>query len=141
LLAEGVYSTQPFFQNYTATTIQTPVFQPTPESRTYFLQNYQASQYLAGGVRTIVAVAKNKFDLRLEGYIFQPYKALERSGYNAVDEGNAISTRHYIASGSLIYQSPLGPVWFNTSYMDGLNQPWVWSLNLGYVIFSQNARE
>lgn len=141
LLAEGVYSTQPFFQNYTATTIQTPVFQPTPESRTYFLQNYRASQYLAGGVRTIVAVAKNKFDLRLEGYIFQPYKALERSGYNAVDEGNAISTRHYIASGSLIYQSPLGPVWFNTSYMDGLNQPWVWSLNLGYVIFSQNARE
>ena len=141
LLAEGVYSTQPFFQNYTATTLQTPVFQPTPESRTYFLQNYRASQYLAGGVRTIIAVAKNKFDLRLEGYLFQPYKALERSGNNAVDEGSAISTRHYIASGSLIYQSPLGPVWFNTSYMDGLGQPWVWSLNLGYVIFSQTARD
>ncbi|MBS1940167.1 MAG: patatin-like phospholipase family protein [Bacteroidetes bacterium] len=141
VLAEGVYSTQPFFQNYTATTIQTPVFQPTPESRTYFLQNYRASQYLAGGIRCITAVAKNKFDLRLEGYVFQPYKALERVNNNSVGEGTAISTRHYIASGSLIYQSPLGPVWFNTSYMDGLAQPWAWSLNMGYVIFAQTSKE
>jgi NTE family protein len=141
VLAEGVYSTQPFFQNYTATTIQTPVFQPTPESKTYFLQNYRASQYLAGGVRSIIAVARNKFDLRLEGYVFQPYKELERTGNNTVGEGSAISTRHYIGSGSLIYQSPLGPIWFNTSYIDGLNNPWVWSLNFGYVIFSQASRE
>jgi len=141
LLAEGVYSTQPFFQNYSATAIQTPVFQPTPESRTYFLENYRASQYLAGGVRTIIAVARNKFDLRLEGYVFQPYKALEREHDNSVTEGTAVSSRHFIGSGSLIYQSPLGPIWFNTSYLDGLAQPWAWSLNFGYVIFSQGARE
>ena len=141
LLAEGVYSTQPFFQNYTATTIQTPVFQPTPESRTYFFQNYRASQYIAGGARSIIAVAKNKFDLRLEGYVFQPYKALERTGNNAAGEGSIIGERHYIASGSLIYQSPLGPVWFNTSYMDGLMQPWAWSLNFGYVIFAQTSKD
>ena len=44
-LAEGVYSTQPFFQNYTGTLLQMPVFQPTPESKTYFLENYRAPQY------------------------------------------------------------------------------------------------
>lgn len=141
MLAEGVYSTQPFFQNYTATTIQTPVFQPTPESKTYFLQSYRATHYVAGGVRTIVAVARNKFDLRLEAYVFQPYKALKRADDNSATEGSAISTRHYIGSGSLIYQSPLGPLWFNTSYLDGLSNPWVWSLNFGYVIFAQGARE
>ncbi|MBK9059209.1 MAG: hypothetical protein IPL81_04805 [Flavobacteriales bacterium] len=141
MLAEGVYSTQPFFQNYTATTIQTPVFQPTPESKTYFLQNYRATHYVAGGVRTIVAVARNKFDLRLEAYVFQPYKALKRADDNSVTEGSAISTRHYIGSGSLIYQSPLGPLWFNSSYIDGLSEAWVWSLNFGYVIFAQGARE
>lgn len=141
LLAEGVYSTQPFFQNYSATAIQTPVFQPTPESRTYFLANYRASQYLAGGVRTIIAVARNKFDLRIEGYMFQPYQALEREQDNSVTEGTAVSSRHFIGSGSLIYQSPLGPIWFNTSYLEGLEKPWAWSLNFGYVIFSQGARE
>lgn len=141
MLAEGVYSTQPFFQNYTATLIQSPVFQPTAESRTYFLENYRALQYLAGGVRSILAVARNKFDLRLEGYIFQPYKTLQREGGNSPGEGTPISSRYFIASGSLIYQSPLGPVWFNTSYLDGLRSPWVWSLNFGYAIFAQGARE
>lgn len=141
LLAEGVYSTQPFFQNYTATVLQTPVFQPTPESRAYFMESYRAVQYVAGGARTIIAVARNKFDLRLEAYAFQPYRALQRESGNITGEGAAISDRHFIASGSLIYQSPLGPVWFNTSYIDGLRIPWVWSLNFGYVIFAQTARE
>lgn len=141
ILAEGTYSTQPFFANYTGTLLQAPVFQPTPESRTYFLEKYRATQYLAGGMRLIMAVARNKFDLRLEGYVFQPYKALEREPGNLAGEGNAISTRNFLASGSLIYQSPLGPVWFNTSYLDGLHTPWVWSLNFGYAIFAQKARE
>lgn len=141
MLVEGVYSTQPFFQNYTATVLHAPAFQPTPESLTYFMENYRATQYLAGGLRSIIAVAKNKFDLRLEAYIFQPYKALERNPFDQPAEGLAVSTRYYIGSGSLIYQSPLGPVWFNTSYFDGQSQPWVWSLNFGYVIFAQDAEE
>ncbi|MCO6482079.1 MAG: patatin-like phospholipase family protein [Flavobacteriales bacterium] len=141
VLAEGVYSTQPFFQNYTATLLQTPVFQPTPETKTYFLEHYRAPQYLAGGLRSIVAVARNKFDLRMEGYVFQPYRTLEREGDNLTSQGTAISSRYFIGSGSLIYQSPLGPLWFNVSYIDGLRLPWVWSLNFGYAIFSQGARE
>lgn len=137
LLAEGVFSTQPFFKNYKATVLRAPVFQPTPESRTYFLENYRATQYLAGGARMIMAVARNKFDLRLEGYVFQPYKAIVRDGFDQASEGTPISERYFIASGSLIYQSPLGPVWFNTSYIDGLNNPWVWSVNFGYVLFAR----
>ncbi|HEY0978860.1 MAG TPA: patatin-like phospholipase family protein [Flavobacteriales bacterium] len=141
LLAEGVYSTQPFFQNYKATVLRAPVFQPTPETRTYFLENYRAPQYLAGGARAIIAVARNKFDLRLEGYVFQPYKAIKRDGFDQATEGKPISDRYFIASGSLIYQSFIGPVWFNTSYIDGLGKPWVWSLNFGYAIFAQKAGE
>lgn len=140
-MVEGVYSTQDFFQNYTASLIRSPVFQPTPESRTYFLDNFRAQQYLAGGARAIIAVARNKFDLRLEGYAFQPYKAIERTDEDQAASGTAISDRSFIASGSLIWQSPLGPVWFNTSYIDGLTEPWAFSLSFGYVIFEQKAQE
>jgi NTE family protein len=141
ILAEGVYSTQNFFRNYTATVIRTPAFQPTPESRTYFLDNFRAPQYLAGGARAIIAVARNRFDLRLEGYVFQPYKALVREASDQAASGSAISDRSFLASGSLIWQSPLGPVWLNTSYIDGLRKPWAVSLNFGYVIFGQRAQE
>jgi NTE family protein len=141
LLAEGVYSSQGLFENYTASVMRAPVFQPTPESRAYFLDNFRAPQYVAGGARMIVAVAKNKFDLRLEAYVFQPYKSVKRTDVDQPSYDTGINARSYLGSGSLIWQSPLGPVWFNTSYIDGLAKPWVFSANFGYVIFAQKAME
>ncbi len=141
LLAEGVFSSQGLFENYTASVMRAPVFQPTPESRAYFLDNFRAPQYVAGGARMIVAVAKNKFDLRLETYVFQPYKTIERTDTDQASYSTSINSRSFIGSGSLIWQSPLGPVWFNTSYIDGLAKPWVISANFGYVIFAQKAME
>ena len=140
-MLEGVYSTMPMFQNYTASIIRSPAFQPTPESRTYFIPELRAPKYLAGGLRTIIAVARNKFDLRLEGYIFQPYEPIVRGEDDQGMTAAAFTERYYIGSGSLIYQSPLGPVWFNLSYFDGLQEPWAWSLNFGYILFNQKAQE
>jgi len=140
-LVEGVYSTMPMFQNYTASIIRAPAFQPTPESRTYFFPEFRAPKYLAGGLRAIIAVARNKFDLRLEAYIFQPYEPIVRGENDEGVTAASFTQRYYIGSGSLIYQSPIGPVWFNTSYFDGLEEPWAWSLNFGYIIFNQKAQE
>lgn len=140
-LLEGVFSTMPMFQNYTATIIRAPAFQPTPESRTYFIPEFRTTKYVAGGVRTIMAVARNKFDLRLEGYVFQPYEPIVRGGADEAVNALAFTQRYYIGSGSLIYQSPVGPVWFNVSYFDGLRSPWAWSLNFGYILFNERAQE
>lgn len=140
-LAEGVYSTMPAFQNYTASIIRSPAYQPTPESKTYFIEQFRSPKYVAGGVRTIIAVARNKFDLRLEGHVFQPYEPFVRAELNTTELGTAFNKRYYLGSGSLIYQSPVGPVWFNLSYFDGLREPWAWSLNFGYILFNQKAQE
>ncbi len=141
VLAEGVYSTMPMFENYTASIIRAPAFQPTPESRTYFMEQFRAPKYIAGGVRTIIAVARNKFDVRLEAYVFQPYEPIVRGDDNEGVTAAAFSERYYIGSGSLIYQSPVGPVWFNLSYFDQEPEPWAWSLNFGYILFNQKAQE
>lgn len=141
VLAEGVFSTMPMFQNYTASIIRAPAFQPTPESRTYFMEQFRAPKYLAGGARAIVAVARNRFDLRLEGYVFQPYEPIVRGEGNAGATAAAFTERSYIGAGSLIYQSPVGPVWFNVSYFDGQREPWAWSLNFGYILFNQRAQD
>lgn len=141
ILAEGVFSNMPSFQNYTATIIRAPAFQPTPESRTYFMEQFRAPKYLAGGLRTIVAVARNRFDLRLEGYVFQPYEPVVRGEGTGSATAPAFSQRYYMGAGSLIYQSPIGPVWFNVSYFDQQREPWAWSLNFGYILFNQKAHE
>lgn len=141
LFTEGVVSSMPSFQNYTASVVRAPVFQPTPESRTWFIEEFRAPNYLSGGLRSIIAVAKNKFDLRLEAYVFQPYEPFIRGDADATETAAAFTKRYYIGSGSMIYQSPIGPVWFNLSYFDALRDPWVWSLNFGYVIFNQRSQE
>ena len=141
VLAEGVYSTMPLFENYTASIIRSPAFQPTPESRTYFMEQFRAPKYVAGGLRTIIAVARNKFDLRLEGYIFQPYEPIVRGENGHALIAPAFTQRYYVGSGSLIYQSPIGPLWFNLSYFDQQRQPWAWSVNFGYILFDQKAQE
>jgi NTE family protein len=140
-LLEGVYSTMPMFENYTATIIRAPAFQPTPESRTYFIPEFRTTKFMAAGMRAIMAVARNKFDLRVEGYIFQPYEPILRGGSGEAVLAPAFTQRYFIGAGSLIYQSPVGPVWFNVSYFDGLRTPWAWSLNFGYILFNERAQE
>lgn len=140
-LAEGFASSMPAFQNYTASVVRAPAFQPTPESRTWFIPEFRAPNYLAGGARTIVAVARNRLDLRLEGYVFQPYEPFVRGDQDLTETAAAFTQRYFIGSGSLIYQSPVGPVWFNLSWFDGLRDPWVWSLNYGFILFNQRVGE
>jgi NTE family protein len=140
-LLEGVASNMPSFQNYTASVIRAPVFHPTPESRTWFIDQFRAPNYLAGGMRTIIALARNKFDLRMEGYVFQPYEPFVRGPEDLTETAAAFTRRYFIGSGSVIYQSPVGPVWFNLSYFDGLSSPWIWSINFGYILFDQKAQE
>lgn len=141
LMAEGSASAMPAFQNYTASVIRSPAFQPTPESLTRFIEEFRSPTYLAVGARSILSVARNRFDLRLEGYVFQPYEPFVRGDLDQTETAPSLTQRYYIGSGSLIYQSPIGPVWFNLSYFDGLREPWVWSLNFGYVIFNQRATD
>ena len=63
VFAEGVYSTQSFFRNYTASILSAPAFNPTLESQTLFIPQYRAHQYLAGGLKAITTPWK-KFDIR-----------------------------------------------------------------------------
>lgn len=140
LLLEGVYSSMPFFQNFKATVIQAPAFRPTPEVAGFFIEDLRAIQYVGGGARAIFEVYP-KVEVRLAGYVFQPYQDLESNSAAEAQSGLVASDRYYIGSGSLVYHSPLGPLWFNTSYLDGLREPWVVSLNFGYLIFNQSSME
>lgn len=140
LMAEGVYSSMPFFQNFKATVIQAPAFRPTPEISGFFIDDLRAQQYLGAGAKAIYQVNKN-VDVRIEGYIFQPYQDLFSSAGGETQTGSIAGDRYYIASGSAIYHSPLGPLWFNSSYFGGLEDPWAFSLNFGYILFNQNNME
>ncbi|HEY8404182.1 MAG TPA: patatin-like phospholipase family protein [Flavobacteriales bacterium] len=138
-MIEGVASTQPFFQNYIASAITAPVFNPIPESKTLFMPQFRAHTYAAGGLMTIFSVRKN-IDLRMEGYVFNPFGRIVDDGANEAVY-NWDMNQYYMASGSLVIHSPLGPLSVSVNYFDSKKDPWSFLFNFGYILFNRSARD
>jgi NTE family protein len=138
-LLEGVYSIQPFFDNYTASILSSHAFQPFPDVQTGFYNDFRANKYTAGGIMNVFTL-KDKLDLRFEAFIFQPIqRILNNDGVAA--EGALFNSRFGLASASLIYHSVIGPIRGTVNYYDSQTQlnPLSFQLSIGYVIFNENG--
>lgn len=139
LYLESTYSIQPFFENYTASILSAHAFQPIPDSKTGFYDDFRANKYFAGGLMNVFTL-KDKVDLRIEAYIFQPIARILSEGGKA-SEGPLFNDRFGIASVSLIYHSVVGPIRATVNYFDSQTQlnPLSFQLSLGYVIFNDTG--
>jgi NTE family protein len=139
ILLEAHYSIQPFFQNYTASLLSAQPFQPTPDSKTGFYDDFRANQYFAGGLLNIFTI-KDLVDLRIEAYLFQPIQRINETNGMA-EYGNFFESRFGLASISLIYHSIIGPLRATVNYFDSQTQlnPLSFQVSFGYVIFNRNA--
>lgn len=141
---EGVYSNQVPFNNYWATALIAPAFQPTPESMTLFLPNYRAFNYIAGGPKLITSF-KSIFDFRLEAYVFLPYQAISEGPNFTTSLTGPFAVKQYIATAALVYHSPIGPVSLSLNYFDNSNNPknTVGTLSVffhvGFIIFNEKS--
>lgn len=132
-------SNQALFNNYTASILSAPAFQPIPESKTLFFPKYRAHNYGAIGLKNIITLHK-KIDFRIEGYIFQPYRLIiqDPDNFEAV-YGELFSDRSYIASTAFIYHSPFGPISVSLNYYDRTTDSFSFIVNFGYIIFNKSV--
>lgn len=130
------WSNQPPFSNFTATALAAPAFQPIPESQILFLPQFRAHKYGAVGLMAIYTIIKN-FDIRAEAYLFQPYREIKQSEDSEADYGEIFSNRSYILSGSLVYHAAFGPISMCFNYYERSEEPFSFSLNIGYYIFNK----
>jgi NTE family protein len=138
---EAVYSTQSNFNNYTATILSAPVFQPTPESKTLFMEEYRAHEYYAAGGKAVISTIKN-LDFRLEGYLFLPYQALKVGVNGQAVYGKPFDTKHYIAEAALVYHTPLGPLCASINYFDTpVQNQFSFMFHFGYILFNKRAMD
>jgi len=137
--ADGVLTNQPLFSNYTSSLIYASAFQPIPESEFYFLPSFRATNYAAVGLKMVLRVYK-KVEYRLEGYLFQPYREiLENPADLTAYFGPKFSDRSYMASTSLVYHSPIGPISVTANYFDKMPDPFTINFNFGYIICNKRA--
>lgn len=127
-------SNLPRFNNYRATLIRSLAFEPIPESRSFFIDQYRSNFYSAGGLTSTLNLTSN-IQVRADNYLYRPW---ERIFATSEDESNIEPTSElfYIGSGSLIYHSPLGPIRLTVNYYDRKELPWSVLFNFGYFIFN-----
>jgi len=135
---EWVYSTQPVFENYTATILTAPAFTPTPETQTIFLEKFRAFQYGAAGLKIVVNFRKN-IDLRFESYAFQPYREIKQAEDFTASITNTLSKPYFLGTSALVYHSPLGPMSLSFNYYDSEVDKVSILFHVGYILFNRRV--
>ena len=137
---EGVYSTQTLFNNYTASILASPAFQPLAESKTLFQPNFRAHAYAAFGLKNIITL-KNRFDLRIEGYVYQPYRQIEKGMNDEPVYSDPFLRRYFIGTAALVAHTPIGPISFSVNYYHEEVKPFSFLFHFGYIIFNKKATD
>ncbi|PYF69416.1 patatin-like phospholipase family protein [Pedobacter nutrimenti] len=138
--AEAVISDLPLFSNYYSTLLVAPAFYPLQDSRSVFLEKFRAANYLAGGLKNVYTIRRN-LDLRVEAFVFLPYKEFHQEGFQNVDNTKAFSKWHYAGTAGLVYHTPVGPISFSYNlYDDPIKRNGV-LLHLGYLIYNKRSIE
>ncbi|MGM0567186.1 MAG: patatin-like phospholipase family protein [Bacteroidota bacterium] len=133
---EGIYSNQNNFTNYTSSALVAPAFEPIPASRTRFYPSYRSYSYAAAGLINITQVNKNT-DIRLEGYVFAPYRKLRREEFEAAGTGDVFADQYIMATGAFVFHSPIGPVSLSVNYFQQAEDKLSIVFNFGYMLFNR----
>jgi NTE family protein len=136
---EGYYSFKPFLGNYTSTILSAEQFNPFPDAKTLFNRDYRANQYIAAGLMNVFTL-KDKLDLRIEAYYYQPIRNIVNDNGEA-KYSNYFLTGYEMASASLIYHSLIGPIRASVNYYGhGLKERDIsFQLSYGFVIFNERS--
>jgi NTE family protein len=136
---EGVYSFQPFFNNYTSSLLSAHAFEPIPDAQTGFYNDFRSNKYVGGGLINIFTI-KDKVDLRVDAYLLQPFYRIQNATGEAI-EGELFEGRFGMGSVSLIYHSLIGPLRATVNYIPGQSilDPLSFQVSFGYVLFNRRA--
>ena len=136
--AQAVFSNQPFFQNYYGTLINAPGFNPMQDSRTLFLENFRAFNYVAGGFRNVFTL-RSRLDLRLEAYVFKPLEYLQQDlGQEAVAIQD-LRTLYFASTAGLVMHSPMGPISLSVNYYDDAQNRLGVLLHVGFLLYNKHS--
>ena len=134
-MAEMLYSSKNFSENYTATMLQAADFSPTPHSKLMYNEAFRANQFLAAGIKPIF-VFNDMFQFRSEFYGFVPIFPIKKNAVNKAYYGKAFSRFEYIGEISVICQLPFGAISAYVNHYSSPKKEWNVGLTLGWQLFN-----
>mgnify|MGYP002575886276 FL=1 len=134
-MAEMLYSSKNFSENYTATMLQAADFSPTPHSKLMYNEAFRANQFLAAGIKPIF-VFNDMFQFRSEFYGFVPIFPIKKNALNKAYYGKAFSRFEYIGEISVICQLPFGAISAYVNHYSSPKKEWNVGVTLGWQLFN-----
>ena len=134
-MAEMLYSSKNFSENYTATMLQAADFSPTPHSKLMYNEAFRANQFLAAGIKPIF-VFNDMFQFRSEFYGFVPIFPIKKNALNKAYYGKAFSRFEYLGEISVICQLPFGAISAYVNHYSSPKKEWNVGLTLGWQLFN-----
>jgi NTE family protein len=135
-LAECTINNKKLSSNFTSSIINAHTFQPTPNSKSLFLDNYRANHFFAAGGKIIYNINDN-LHLRTEVFGFFPIQGFIMGENNTVKYNEKIFSKAYLMGvGALVFQTPVGPLSAEVNYYEKDGQKWFFSLNMGFMLFN-----
>lgn len=138
---EAVVSNKQSLSNYTSTKLDAFAFQPTPHSKTLFIDTYRANSFAAIGIKPIIRI-NDFFHWRNEFYLFSPYREiLKNPDDNTAFYGERFKKFYMMASSAVVTHTPFGPVSIGLNYYEKDERKFYFNFNFGYILFNPRIRE
>lgn len=134
-MAEAVYSSKNFSENYTATMMQACDFSPTPHSELMYNEAFRANQYIAAGIKPIY-VLNDMFQVRTEFYGFVPIFPIKKNSFNKAYYGKVFSRFEYLGELSVVCHLPFGAISAYVNHYSSPKKEWNVGITLGWQLFN-----
>ena len=134
-MAEGLYSSKNFSENYTATMMHAGEFAPTPHSKLTYNEAFRANQYIAAGIKPIYII-NDMFQFRTEFYGFMPIFPISRNALNKAYYGKTFSRFEYMGEISVVCHLPFGAISAYLNHYSSPRREWNIGLTIGWQLFN-----
>ncbi|MFN2395285.1 MAG: patatin-like phospholipase family protein [Bacteroidales bacterium] len=131
-------SNRPLLANYSASKIMARQFSPFPLAETRYLDAFRANHYVAGGLKAMYMIGRFSH-LQVESHVFRPIREIIPGINQSADYKDWLVKPVFMHNAALVFHTPPGPLSISTSYLQGENDPWVFMVNFGFILFNRKT--
>ncbi len=126
-----------YHQNYTASMISAPAFEPTPSTRNYFNESFRSDNYLAAGVIPIWKPFGN-MQIRGDFFVFSPIRNAYKKSDGCLGYNGWFRKAEFIGEVAAVYNFSFASLSVYCNYLSSPARNWNFGINFG--IFLQAPR-
>lgn len=126
----GLMTFQKLYQNYTATMVHAPAFEPTPSTRNYFNPSFRSDNYGAIGVIPIWQPF-SRAQLRGDFYAYCPIRHVTAGKDGMAVYDGWMREPEFIGEISAVYNFPFASLSVYANYLSSPSRNWNFGINFG----------